>query len=49
MTIFAATKAAPLRAKAVSDGVEDVVAERLAKAVRQHVIDRDPDAPPFTP
>jgi hypothetical protein len=27
MTIFAATQAAPLRAKAVSDGVEDVVAE----------------------
>jgi DNA-binding winged helix-turn-helix (wHTH) protein/TolB-like protein len=31
------------------DGVEDIVAERLARAVRQHVIDRDPSAPRFTP
>ncbi len=37
------------RSPSEMDGVEDVVAERLAKAVRQHVIDRDPDAPRFTP
>lgn len=30
-------------------GMEDLVAERLADAVRRHVIQRDPDAPRFTP
>ncbi|MEZ5286120.1 MAG: hypothetical protein R2712_15175 [Vicinamibacterales bacterium] len=28
--------------------IQDVAADRLALAVRQHVIDRDPDAPRFT-
>lgn len=31
------------------NGVEDLVADRLAAAVRQHVIERDPNAPRFTP
>ena len=30
-------------------GIEDTVAERLALAVRQHVIERDPNAPRFMP
>jgi DNA-binding winged helix-turn-helix (wHTH) protein/TolB-like protein len=37
-------------ARAPSDlgDIEDVVADRLAEAVRRHVIERDPDAPRFT-
>jgi TolB-like protein len=37
-------------ARAPSDlaDIQDVVADRLAEAVRRHVIDRDPEAPRFT-
>ena len=36
------------RAPADLGDIEDVAADRLAEAVRRHVIDRDPDAPRFT-
>lgn len=38
-----------VRPRSDLNGVEDLVADRLADAVRQHVIDRDPNAPRFTP
>ena len=36
------------RARADLADVQDVVADRLAEAVRRHVIEGDPDAPRFT-
>lgn len=38
-----------IRQPSEMNGVEDLVADRLAEAVRQHVIERDPKAPRFTP
>ena len=37
-------------ARAPSDlaDIQDVIADRLAEAVRRHVIEQDPDAPRFT-
>ena len=36
------------RSPADLDDIQDVVADRLAEAVRRHVIEVDPDAPRFT-